>query len=122
MFVGITNNPAYTGNLRELLGSTLGVTSSDNDLAPRIVAVDATNRVAHILVSGRRNRAGIQDHDLGFRGIFGTRKPRSSISRSIAAPSACVARHPKFSTKKEATEIHYTDHKSGDFQGVGVFS
>jgi hypothetical protein len=49
----------------------LGVTPSDDDLRPGILAAHAANRRARILIGGRRDGARIQDDQLGLRGCGG---------------------------------------------------
>ena len=70
MLVRITYDQIDARHRGNLLGGALRVTSSDDDLCSRILAVSAAYRRARILVSRRRNGASVEDNDFGsFSGI-----------------------------------------------------
>ena len=60
--VRISNDPGYTGDLADLLRRALCVTPRHQNLARRILAMDAAYGRAGILIGGSRNRTGIQDN------------------------------------------------------------
>jgi hypothetical protein len=60
----VPDYPTYARQSRDFLRSSLGVTSSHNDLAPWILAFDPPNCRPGILICCRSNRASIQNDDL----------------------------------------------------------
>ena len=97
MFVRIADDQADARKRRDFLGSALRITAGNQDLRIGILAMNAADGGAGILIGGRGYGAGVENDDLGFVGGVGSRSnPRSSNCRSMAAPSAWVARHPKF--------------------------
>ncbi len=73
--MGIADYPANTGDIRQFLGSALGVAPGDNDLTIGILAVDSTDGIANVLIRRRGYGARIEHDDLGFLGLFGTGQP-----------------------------------------------
>ena len=87
------------GNAEISSGRALRVAARHQDLGLGILAMNAANGGAGVLIGGSGDRAGVEYDDFGLvRGMPARCSPRSSSCRSIAAPSAWVARHPKFST------------------------
>ncbi len=75
MFVRITN---HAGNARQdcnLLRGSLGVTSGNQDFAPRIFAPDAPNGRPRVRLGGSSHRASVQNHNAGVTSRCGPDKP-----------------------------------------------
>lgn len=66
MLVRVSDYAAYARQGRGFVGSSLGVTTRQNDLTPWILAFDSPNCRPGILICRRRNRASIQNDDLGL--------------------------------------------------------
>jgi len=65
VFVGVANDATDAGQGGDFRGSTLSVTSGDDDFSQRILALHAADGGAGILIGGMRNRAGVQDYEVG---------------------------------------------------------
>jgi hypothetical protein len=72
VLVGISYNFADAGQGSDFFRSTLCVASRNNDLAERILAMDATDGCTGVLIGGGRYGTGVQHHDFGLGGSFGT--------------------------------------------------
>jgi len=70
--VGIADDPGDAGKGGELFGSALGIATSDDDADGGIGGVKLTNCIAGLGVSGRRDGAGVDDHDVCGSGSGGT--------------------------------------------------
>jgi len=68
MFVRVAHNAGYAGQGRDLFRGTLGVASGDDNLRVGILALDAADSGAGILVGGGRHRTGVEDDHVGIRG------------------------------------------------------
>jgi hypothetical protein len=68
MFVGIADDRADSGQGGDFGGSALGVASGDDDFSEGILALDAADGGAGILIGGVCDSAGIQDYEVGFVG------------------------------------------------------
>ena len=72
MLVGVSYHFADARQGGNFFRSTLGIASSNNDLAERVLAMDAPDGCTGVLIGGGRDRAGVQDDDFGLGGSFGT--------------------------------------------------
>ena len=98
MLVRIADYRAHARKGGDFFRSTLCIAAGDDDLGPGIFAMNAADRGACVLIGGGGYRAGIKHDDSRVRRFAARSSPRSRNWCSMAAPSAWVARHPKFST------------------------
>jgi hypothetical protein len=68
MFVGVADYGANTWQGGDFGWGALGVASGDDDFGQRILALDAADGGAGILIGGVCDSAGIQDYEVGFVG------------------------------------------------------
>jgi hypothetical protein len=71
MFVRIANHTAYPRKRGDFFRRALRVATRHHDVAVRIVATDAADGRAGILVSRSRDRARVQDYDFRSRRCVG---------------------------------------------------
>ena len=67
-FVGIADDPGDTGKRRQFFWSALGIASGDDDADGGIGGVELADGVAGLGVGGSRDRAGVDDDDVGGAG------------------------------------------------------
>src|SRR5579862_2873021 len=73
VLVGVADHLRDAGKSREFLGGALGVATGNHDAGLWILAMDAADGGARILIGGCRHGAGIQDDHFGLierRGAF----------------------------------------------------
>src|ERR1700688_2878279 len=72
MFVGVADYGGDTGQSGDFRGSALGVASGDDDFCHRILALHAADGGAGVLIGGIRDRAGVENYEVGVgRGSAG---------------------------------------------------
>jgi hypothetical protein len=71
MLVGISSHFADTGQGGNFFRRTLCVASCNDDLAKGVLAVNAPDGCAGVLIGGGSYGAGVQDNDLGLGRSFG---------------------------------------------------
>ena len=82
MLVGIADDQSHAGQRGDLFRGALRVTSGDHDSGLRILAADAADGGARILIGAGRDGAGIQDDDGSLRGDWKretVRAPRTGV-------------------------------------------
>ena len=62
--VGITYNHSHARKLRDLFGSTLGITAGNDDTSVGILSMYTANDLANLRIRRVRHRAGIENHEL----------------------------------------------------------
>ena len=67
----IADDPGYAGKCGQLFGSALSVTTGDDDADGGVGGVEFSNGVASLGVGGGRDRAGVDDDDVGGGGRDG---------------------------------------------------
>jgi hypothetical protein len=72
--VGISDHAGHARQGGDFLGSTLGITAGHHDPGFRILAMDAADGGAGILVGGSSDGAGVENHDSGPSGFLGPLK------------------------------------------------
>ena len=87
MLVGITDNPRDAGQGGNLVGCALGVTAGYHDLAMGILASNATDAGARVMVGRGGDGAGIEHDNVG---VLGTRRPLQSALTQLALYSRTV--------------------------------
>jgi hypothetical protein len=66
----IADYGGYAGERRDFLGSALGVASGDDNFRERVLTLYAADGGARVLIGGVRDRARIQNHEVGLRGGY----------------------------------------------------
>ena len=94
--VRVAHHPLHPGHRRQFLRSALRVAARHQDPRLRILAMHPPDGLPHVVIRRRSDRTGIQHHQVRARALTGGRNPLPASNDSSAAPSACVARHPKF--------------------------
>ena len=99
MLVRIADHLGHAGKGGDFLRSALRIAAGDHDLRVGILPMNAADGGACVLIGRGRYRAGVEDDESSLSRTPSARsRPRSRSWRSMAAPSAWVARQPKFAT------------------------
>ena len=99
MFMRVADDLADAGQSGDFFRRALRVAAGDHDLGFGVLAMNAADGGAGVLIGGGGHGAGVKNNKSRFAQVRPARsRPRSRNWRSMAAPSAWVARQPKFST------------------------
>ena len=98
-FVRVSDDPFDAGHGGEFIRGALRVAAGDENAGGGVFAVDAADGGAGVVIGFGRDGAGVEYHDVGRgRADSDSARPRAASWASMAAPSAWVARQPKFWT------------------------
>ena len=98
MFVRVADDLGHAGEGGDFFRGALRVAAGDDDLGFGIFAMNAADGGAGVLVGRGGDSAGVETTSPACAGSSARSRPRSRNWRSMAAPSAWVARQPKFAT------------------------
>ena len=67
-FVRIADNESHAGQRGDLFGRALCIAPGDQDAGIGVVAMQAPDGLADLIVGGRGDSARVEDHQIGFGG------------------------------------------------------
>jgi hypothetical protein len=119
-FVGIADHPGDARESGEFFGGALRVAPSDNQADGRVGSVKLANGVAGLSICGGRDRAGVEDNDVGSSGLGGG---SATAVEQLALDGSAIGlrgtatklfdeegRHPGARPKKEKIYKEFTEH------------
>src|SRR5262249_49097076 len=103
-FVRVSHHPCDAGNRGDFFGRPLSVASGDENLRAGIVATHAADRVAGVFVRGRRDGAGVENHQVRLGGV----------SRSVH-PFACQGRFERGAVRLRGAASEVLNKKAAHY-------
>jgi hypothetical protein len=92
--MGITYYPFDAGHSRQLFRRPLGIAAGHQDAGCGVLAMDAAHGLAHVVVGGCGDRAGVEDYEVGLiallngnQALFGEQRLNGSSIRLCGAAS-----------------------------------